>query len=79
MNRARQFVSERCEIRPDLSIKPRELCRAYHAFDLEGGEKPLTETTFGIRMKDLGAELGFQKTKSGERLYRGKGLRECAV
>jgi P4 family phage/plasmid primase-like protien len=67
-----QFVDERCMRDVTAKEKAAALFAAYTAWAEARKERPMTQTTFGARLGDM----GFDKDKShGVKVYRGIGLR----
>jgi hypothetical protein len=64
------FVEERCVLHPKASIGTTPLYEAYKAWCEETGEGQLTQTKFGLRLK----ERGFRKEKVGTVTWYGLGL-----
>jgi putative DNA primase/helicase len=56
-DRVRRFLDECCVPDIDAKTAPRELYQGYNLWDREGGERPMTETMFFLKLK----ELGFRK------------------
>jgi putative DNA primase/helicase len=65
------FIKERCVQEPDLSIRARELFRAYQDWCADSNEQAISERMFGVRMKELGIT---QKRTAEARLWEGLGL-----
>jgi putative DNA primase/helicase len=65
------FLKERCVQKPELSIRARELFRAYQEWCEENNELATSERMFGIRMKELGIS---QKRAADARHWEGLGL-----
>jgi putative DNA primase/helicase len=66
------FVKERCVQGPGVSIKARELFKAYEEWCNENNEHAYSERFLGLRLK----ELGFERTRTAEaRHWKGIGLR----
>ncbi|MBZ5527068.1 MAG: hypothetical protein LAN71_04075 [Acidobacteriia bacterium] len=79
-DRVRRFITECCELDKDQLIKnreiaPRLLYQGYNLWDREGGERPMTETMFFLKLKEIMGE--FEITKDG-RVYKGIDLSQVA-
>jgi putative DNA primase/helicase len=65
------FIKERCVQKPDISIRARELFKAYQEWCTENNEQATSERMFGLRMKELGMS---QKRTAEARYWEGMGL-----
>ena len=65
------FIKERCVQKPELSIRARELFRAYQDWCNESNEQATSERMFGLRLKELGIP---QKRTAEARYWEGLGL-----
>jgi putative DNA primase/helicase len=65
------FIKERCVQEPKLSIRARELFRAYQEWCADCNEQATSERMFGVRMKELGIS---QKRTAEARYWEGLGL-----
>jgi len=65
------FLEERCAVRPEARVGASPLWKEWKEWCEENGEKPGTQTKFGMRLK----ERGFEKKKSGTVTWFGVGLR----
>jgi putative DNA primase/helicase len=65
------FIKERCVQKDDLSIRARELFRAYQDWCNESNEQATSERMFGLRLKELGIP---QKRTAEARYWEGLGL-----
>jgi putative DNA primase/helicase len=72
MDRIGAFRLARCIEKPNVSITARPLYQAYRSWCEEAGERPMTETSFGLRFSDRGFEKG--KDATGRIVYHGIGL-----
>ncbi len=66
------FIEERCAIHPRASIGATRLYNAYKEWSDESGENRLTQTKFGLQLK----ERGFSKEKAQTVTWHGIGLRD---
>jgi putative DNA primase/helicase len=48
------FIKDRCEQKPGVQIRARELFKCYQDWCEENNEHGCTETFFGLRLKELG-------------------------
>jgi putative DNA primase/helicase len=62
------FIKDRCEQKPGVSIKARELFKVYQDWCDENNEHASSERFFGLRLKELGIE---QKRLSDGRYWQG--------
>jgi putative DNA primase/helicase len=66
------FLKERCIQKPEISIRIRELFKAYSGWCDENNEHSVSERFFGLHLK----EMGFEQTRTSEaRFWRGLALR----
>jgi putative DNA primase/helicase len=65
------FIKERCVQKPELSIRARELFRAYQDWCNESSEQATSERMFGLRLKEFGLT---QKRTAEARYWEGLGL-----
>ncbi len=66
------FVKECCELKPELSIRVRELFKAYQDWCNQNNEHACSERFLSLRLQ----EIGFQRTRTAEaRYWAGVGLR----
>ena len=72
-DRVRRFIEESCDRGEGRSAFPRQLYRAYFEWDTAGGEKPLTETMFGRRLREMSEDLKITKEydANGRDCYKG--------
>jgi putative DNA primase/helicase len=69
------FIKECCIQRADVSIRIRELFKAYQEWCDENNEKACSERFLGLRLR----EMGFQRTRTADaRYWSGLGLRVAA-
>ncbi len=61
------FIDDRCITHPNVSVEATQLYRVYKGWCDEAGEKPMTQTAFGRRLKDRGFR--------GDRLRSGRACR----
>jgi putative DNA primase/helicase len=59
------FLKERCVQRPELSIRIRELFKAYQEWCEENNEHAVSERFLGLRLK----EMGFERTRTADARY----------
>lgn len=59
------FLAERCTITPDARAPASELYAAYHAWCERGGEKPASQTSFGLEL----AERGYARERDKRRRW----------
>jgi len=69
------FLAERCVVEPDGAEESGELYRAYHSWAEDAGEKPDTQTAFGLWLSERGFEArpggkNRRKVRQGIRLRR---------
>jgi P4 family phage/plasmid primase-like protien len=73
MDRLDAFRKECCTEDAELSVRARALYKAYREWSEEAGERPMTETAFGLRM----TEDGFEKSRDTKGVcYVGIALRD---
>jgi putative DNA primase/helicase len=68
------FIKECCVQDPALSVKSRELFRAYQEWCEENNERACSERFLSLRLKELGIE---KIRKSEARFWNGIGLKEA--
>ena len=66
-----QFIADRCNLDPALSVRAKDLFAAYAVWCDCSGERCATQREFGARL----GERGFEKHTSNGTVYRGLGLR----
>jgi putative DNA primase/helicase len=66
------FIRERCEQKPGVCIKARELFKCYQGWCDENNERACSERFFGLRLKEVGIE---QKRLGDGRYWQGICLR----
>jgi len=66
------FIRERCELKPGVCIKARELFKCYSDWCDENNEHTVSERFFGLRLKEIGIE---QKRSGDGRYWQGICLR----
>jgi putative DNA primase/helicase len=65
------FVKECCVQKPDVSIRVRELFKAYQEWCTQNNEHACSERFLSMRL----SEMGFQRTRTSEaRYWAGLGL-----
>jgi len=65
------FIKERCVARADVSIRIRELYKAYSDWCGDNNEHPVSERFFSMRLKDM----GYEQCRTAEaRFWTGLGL-----
>jgi putative DNA primase/helicase len=62
------FIKEFCVQKPEITIRARELFRAYQEWCVENNEQATSERMFGLRMKELGMA---QKRTAESRYWQG--------
>jgi len=50
------FIKERCELKPGVNIRARELFKCYQDWCDENNERACSERFFGLRLKEIGIE-----------------------
>jgi len=73
MDRIRTFRQECCVEGPELSVRARALYTAYKKWAEEAGERPMTETMFGLRMVEIGFGKGRDENSA---IYTGIALKD---
>jgi putative DNA primase/helicase len=59
------FVKECCILQPELSIRVRELFKAYQEWCVQNNEHAVSERFLSLRLQ----EIGFQRTRTAEARY----------
>jgi putative DNA primase/helicase len=66
------FIRERCEQKPGIYIRARELFKCYQDWCDENNERACSERFFGLRLKEIGVE---QKRSNDGRYWQGIALK----
>jgi putative DNA primase/helicase len=73
MDRIGAFREERCVEGPEHSVRARSLYTDYHEWAEQAGERPMSETMFGLRL----TEIGFRKDRDDKgAVYIGIALKD---
>jgi putative DNA primase/helicase len=68
-----RFINSSCEVDPQMRIQSSELYCMYREFCEKTGERPISQTSFSLRV----SEHGFEKTKSaGRMVWQGIGVHQ---
>jgi putative DNA primase/helicase len=70
-----QFIAERCVLEAEARITSGELYASYTSWSEQGGERPMSKRTFGLRVTERGVEAGRTEAARG---WRGIRLRTAA-
>ncbi len=69
-DRVCRFVEECCDLGSEYDTLPRPLYKGYYLWDKEGGERPLSETKFFRKLKEMMEKYSIKKP-AAERRYAG--------